>query len=151
MGLLDWQLVLPVPQDGRPLSPAEPGVVFLDLPDDVLLVHLPAVGFLLPAPAVARAILVEELSGAASLAALGDVIEEKLVLVDRDVRVAAFREVDSDGRCGRAGRVGARIDLRWHPILWLSYVTRPGELAFRTTTRAIIIQVFNDQAYIART
>lgn len=104
MGLLERQLVLPVPQDGRALSPAEPGVVLLDLPGDVLLVQLPAVGLLLPAPAVARAALVEELAGAARLPTLDDAVEKKLVLVDRDVRVAALREVDSDRGGGDWGK-----------------------------------------------
>lgn len=128
VGLLEWQLVLSVSQDGRPLSPAEPGVIFLDLPGDVLLVDFPAVGFLLPAPAVASTIFIEELAGAARLTTLDNVVEEKLVLVDCDVRVAAFREVDPDGRGVQAGG-GAGT---WGGLTALyccsSQVTRPWDL-----------------------
>lgn len=101
VGLLEGELSLPVSQDGGTFSPAEAGVVLLYLPRDVLLVELPAVGLLLPGPAVGHAALVEELAGAARLPTLDHGIEEKLVLVDRDVRVPALREVDSVR--GRAG------------------------------------------------
>lgn len=106
MGLLEGELSLPISQDGGTFSPTEPGVVLLYLPRDLILVELPAVGLLLPRPAVANAALVEKLAGAARLPALDHVIEENLVLVDRDVRVPALWEVDSDR--DRPGKWGVR-------------------------------------------